>query len=291
MSPQDVGADDGAEKDLLAPIAAVARGELSREEAVALLRRDGVDALDVLVSVLARAASQKGAAWEVSEPISPTRSHQQGPQTGGNHRVPRLPVLLNGTLYDPADIVLFDGTALHFVPARDHLLAVDDLELMHQWWRTTYLTAAAEKYQYGGYHAGGIEPAWQPAPFPPMEPGGELPGSQQGNPIPSLQYPDPDAGPETRLYEHAGRQGGYLTLPGNRGFYDLTKISKGFLGLEGDWNDTISSVWMHKTSYCVLHEHVHYGGSSLSIWGGMTYLQGHLEDVGWNDRASSVETW
>ena len=127
--------------------------------------------------------------------------------------------------------------------------------------------------------------------FPPMEPGGELPGSQQGNPISSFPYPDPGASPETRLYEHVGRQGSYLTLPGNRGFYDLTEISKGILGLEGDWNDVISSVWMHKTSYCVLHEHIHYAGSSLTIWVGMTYQQGQLNEFGWSDRASSVETW
>ena len=53
----------------------------------------------------------------------------------------------------------------------------------------------------------------------------------------------------------------------------------------------ISSVWMHKTGYCVLHEHIHYAGSSLTIWVGMTYQQGQLNEFGWSDRASSVETW
>ena len=60
-----------------------------------------------------------------------------------------MPVLLNGTLYDPEDVKRFDGQALHFVPAanREYLLAVDDIDLMVHWWRLLRW-ASLEDYKY-----------------------------------------------------------------------------------------------------------------------------------------------
>ena len=290
MSAQDKDSDAELRDDpVIEMIAALARGDAGREEVVASLRRDGLDALDVIVAVLGRAAERSDPRRLAHRPIQLPRPGDGAPrQPGGAHHVPRVPVLLGGTLYDPADINRFDGVELHFVPADDHLIAIEERSVIAQLWQTSYLSAAAEKYKYGG-HESGVEPAFTPTPFPPMEPGGELPPSGQGG-VGEVPYPHPGAGPETLLFEHMGRTGDYVTLPGNRGFDDLTKVGKGFLGM-GDWNDVISSIWMHKTSVCVLHEHIHKEGSSFTVWGGATWVQGHLVEYGWSDRASSVETW
>jgi hypothetical protein len=44
---------------------------------------------------------------------------------------------------------------------------------------------------------------------------------------------------------------------------------------------------------CVLHEHIHWAGSTLSSVGPgrECFAFRELDSVGWNDRASSVETW
>lgn len=76
-----------------------------------------------------------------------------------------------------------------------------------------------------------------------------------------------------------------------------SRLHMGFLGLGGDWNDKISSVWMVGTQVTVLREHVQFGGSTLTLmdpfpgkpgWGGPVH---NLVNAGWNDRASSIKTW
>jgi hypothetical protein len=62
----------------------------------------------------------------------------------------------------------------------------------------------------------------------------------------------------------------------------------------GDWNDKISSYWMIGTQVTVLHDDIHWMGQTHST------VLAHpppdtrimeLNSVGWNDRASSLETW
>ena len=67
-----------------------------------------------------------------------------------------MPFVLNGTLYDPKDINRFDGQELHFAVAvsRDHMLAIDDLDVIGRWWQYIYLSSLTtrsplEDYQYG----------------------------------------------------------------------------------------------------------------------------------------------
>ena len=261
-------------------ISATVLGRKRAEDAVAELRHEGLDALDVLVGVLAEASKKSTSSVRAQAAIQLQRfSERSAPDAAARtvHRVPHVPVLVNGTLYDPPDIRRFDGVELHFVPADDHLLAIDDRSVIANLWQTSYLSSALESYQYGGYDTG-VGPQIV-IPTVPMEPGGELPPYNPGG-------SSGEGGSGTLLFEHVNFDGDWLTLPKNKAYYDLTEVGKDFLGL-GDWNDVISSVQMYTTTMCVLFEHVHRGGASLTLHGGTE----NLVAWGWNDRVSSVETW
>lgn len=268
-------------------LAAIARRDANPEDLTAEFRKQGADGLD-LIALLARRAAQPrpdpatAQSWiDVSQFARPTE-----PRAAARivHRVPKVPFLLNGTLYDPQDIERFNGRELHFVLAKDEpLLVIDERPLIAKWWELTYLTSVvagaekAEQYQYGG-HQTVSEPQtvtpqrspWPKDPYIPLKPKG------------------------TYFYEHAHYRGDSLHLRPNREFRDLSKVGRGFLGL-GDWNDIISSVQMYFTYVCVLHEHIggHAGGGmSLTLFSnGTTRFLANLEDVGWNDQASWVATW
>jgi hypothetical protein len=91
--------------------------------------------------------------------------------------------------------------------------------------------------------------------------------------------PGDGLGSRTIYYEDDGFLGWTIGLRANRGYFDLTEI--------GDWNDEISSVRLIGTRITVLHEHVYWTGSTLNVW----QSQPTLHPWGWNDRASSLETW
>lgn len=99
------------------------------------------------------------------------------------------------------------------------------------------------------------------------------------------QQPPPGP-PRTVFWEDINYVGSCIELNANRGYYDLTEVPYTFFGT-GDWNDTISSIQMIYTKVTVLHEHVRWTGSTFTSF----YGEYNLTEHGWNDRASSVETW
>src|SRR5215467_10618605 len=126
-------------------ISAVAAGDAERGDVVAALREHGIDALDLLVAVVARASrperpqtrARRLDLQQMTKPADPERSRYIV------HQVPRLPFLLRGTLYDPADIVRFNGQQLHTIaaPGRDRLIVIDDPAVMNTWLQMTYISS------------------------------------------------------------------------------------------------------------------------------------------------------
>jgi hypothetical protein len=237
-----------ARDQLLGLISAVAQGDAAREDVVAALRDKGVDSLDVMVAFMSemvrrdRDPGHRARLVNVRRAASPAAREPSPPSV---HRPGVLPFLLQGTLYDPADIERFQGQELHFIPAAagDHIIVIDDRDIVESWRQLSYLSSNVN-----------------PAPV------SSIPPRQQ----------------RTYFYEDIGYSGPYLEVPKDRGYYDLTEV-----GFFSDWNDCISSVVNYGTTFTVLHEHIHWTGSTWTTCGCDFDLGVH----GWNDRASSVETW
>lgn len=282
---------------LLAPLAALAAGDADREEVVASLRRDGVDALDVLVALFANDSQPRR--------TSATRIDVQnlGRRSPDNLPPKRLgpstrPFLHRGTLYDPADITRLEDRQLHFVnTAEEHLLVIDDRSIMENWWQTSYLTSAAR---------GSGRAAADDSGFAFLGPDGSpsVATTRRFGPdattTVTTSWPDrrgpricgdwvtvPAPGPieHTNFYEHPGYEGDRLELEAGQGeISDLTNECKGFLCCD-DWNDRIDSIELVRTEVAVLFEHV---GCQGQTW---TTTQ-NARQVDWfNDLTSSVRTW
>jgi len=196
-------------------------------------------------------------------------------------RVPKIPFILNGIMYDPKDITRFNGQELHFVPAPagDHLLVVDNRALIKSWSRL----ARHEQNEYRSYQRFG--PGRQtPTPNP----------YDYHNPTESSTGwyynlgPFPGTSPAGAIcWEDINAKGSDLYVRPNRGYKDLTKKSMGIFGLGGDWNDEISSVTMNKISMVRLYEHINWQGQTLDLFRD----DPDLSKYGWNDRASGVAAY
>ncbi|WP_229399500.1 hypothetical protein [Micromonospora okii] len=87
------------------------------------------------------------------------------------------------------------------------------------------------------------------------------------------------------IFEHMDFGGCSLFLEKNYGYQRLTHVYGCFW--PSNWNDETSSVKNspYGTTATVLYDHTYYGGSTLFIpYGGFNH---YLEAVGWNDRTSS----
>ena len=261
-------------------VGAVAHRDAAPQDIVAELRKNGFDSLDVLVAVLARAASQPADRRRAERPVDVRRFSQPTPRElveRIEHRAPKIPFVLNGTLYDPEDVRRFNGHELHFVVGSrgNELLAFDDRNVIARVWELTYvasLSGAPGGYRPGDVARQDMAPP-QPRDGPETFPGGRWP---------------PVGDPGAYFYEDSG-PGGWgesLYLRPNRGYPDLTKVGRGVLGF-GDWNDVISAFRGHEVQIVVLHEHINWTGNSLTN----QYSASSMDYLGWNDRASSVETW
>jgi hypothetical protein len=273
-------------KQLHKLLAAVAERDASPSEIAEALRAIGIDSVEDFVVALAEFSEElKTTGATVPLSLASREVQDSTGSPGFNIHRSKVPVLLNGTLYDPDDTVRFNGKELHFAPSADgrYLLAVDDRKIMQDWWRLAKLAAltqsdGVERYRYGGFEFG-AEPQFvspiPPEPVPPPQPP-PLPSTGGGTAY------------KTFFYTDARSRGSSLALDKDRGYWDLTNVSGGggFLNLDS-WNDKISSFQMFGTHWTVLHERVHWTGSTFtSRWGIDT-----LVDYGWNDRASSLETW
>lgn len=220
---------------LLELISALAAGDAVREDVVGALKSEGIDSLDVLVEVLAQATRKDSRAQANASPLDPQRP-RVAPRSDTIHRVPRVPFLLRGTLYDPSDIERFNGQELHFVGgARDeHTLAIDDRDVMERWWQLSYITvhAASDPDVYLAAKTEGVSPTGGGLPTdwslePPPGGGG---GPEGFGTAPGLSGP-----PRTIFYavlcEHVNYEGSTYTSIG--GSLDLTSVG---------WNDRTSSM-------------------------------------------------
>jgi hypothetical protein len=270
---------------VLALLGAIADGTAAQADVVAMLRDEGIESIPALLAAFAEAArkrqSEGQARWIDLRQLLPRSASGSKAPTRTVHRVPKLPFLLNGTLYEPGDIQRFNGTDLHFCvsPRRDYLVAIDDRNLMVQWWQLRYLEALTrepnpklQEYQYGGHQSG---------------PGPQS-GETGGGPVVIVGKPSPQPQNFWLLFEDANFSGDWLSLETNHHYSNLTWVGKGFLAL-GDWNDEISSLRrLSAANDCIIFEHIAFGeidgGDSLTVQGD----EPSLEALGWNDRISSI---
>ena len=261
-------------------VAAVAHRDAAPQDIVAELRKNGFDSLDVVVAALARAAEQPADRRRAERPVDVRRFSQPTPRElveKIEHRAPKIPFVLNGTLYDPEDVCRFNGHELHFVVGSrgNELLVFDDRNVIARVWELTYVASLSGAL--GVYRPSDV--ARQDMGPPQLRDGPEVfPGPR------FIAWP-PVGDPGAYFYEDSGPDGwgGSLYLRPNRGYPDLRRVG---LGLFGDWNDAISAFRGHGVQTVVLHEHINWTGNSLTH-----YAESSMDYLGWNDRASSVETW
>ncbi|MGH3365777.1 MAG: hypothetical protein ACRDOY_01055 [Nocardioidaceae bacterium] len=264
-------------------ITAVANRDAAIEDITAQLRQEGYDALDVVVAALANASRQPTHNRRSQHPVDVRRFSEPSPRelvAEIVHRAPMVPFVLNGTLYDPADIKRFDGRELHFVAGDGgQLLAFDDREIIARTWELTFASRMppnlAEREGRGQAGAQGVQ---KPSVL-----------VDDMGPVPWPWWPTHGA-PGTYFYEDSGYQnwGDDLHLRPHYGYSDLTRVSAGFLGSES-WNDRISAYQCWGTYVVVLFEHVNYTGNTYTTTYGLSHKE--LTSIGWNDRASSIQTW
>jgi hypothetical protein len=254
--------------DALHLLSAIVEGRASVEDISAELKRKGIDSVEAVLTMLSNGmkehtARQKDAKKPISLEI--LRNKPSAEATSEIvHRAPTIPFRLNGVLYDPKDIVRFNGKELHFIQVAngEQILVIDDRELLTNWLQFSYISAMAR------------------AKIPNRNPRTAQDAYDRG-----FDY-----------FENSGYRNDSLTLEPGWGYYDLTQVSKGFLGL-GDWNDEISSVSSRSGDcdpveyprygvFCatVLCDDIHWEGQTLSIF----YAADDLSVFGWNDRTSSM---
>lgn len=195
-------------------------------------------------------------------------------------RVPKIPFILNGIMYDPKDITRFNGHELHFVPALagDHLLVVDNRALIKSWLRLAY----HEQNEYRSYQRFGPGgPTPMPNPYDPFNPNKPPTGYGWYYPHGGGTGTSP-AG--AMCWEDINAKGSSLHVRPNRGYKNLTKKS---MGIFGNWNDEISSVTMNQISQVTLYEHINWQGQTLNLFRD----DPDLRKYGWNDRASGVAAY
>jgi hypothetical protein len=285
---------------------AVVEGDAHKSDIAVSLREHGITSAEDMVETIRKASNGRSAATKRSlRPIDLKGRRAQTPPEVVRKIVqvpPQIPVLLNGVLYDPKDLVRFNGTELHFVAvrSRDYLLAIDDRSIIANWHDHLYLSAISAATDYGGINpqetpaapsSGGTDDS--PQDYGGVNPQNSPEGFSRGGP--SSEHPGmwgagnggDDGPPRTIFWSDHWYSGASLELSPNRGYYDLTEVGSGLFGWFGDWNDKISSVQLLGTQIAVLHEHVRWAGATFTC----TYSMDDLGFVGWNDRASSVETW
>ncbi|MGH3365776.1 MAG: hypothetical protein ACRDOY_01050 [Nocardioidaceae bacterium] len=260
-------------------ITAVAHRDAAPEDIVAQLRREGIDTLDVVVAALARASSSQATDHRRARRPIDVRSFSRPtpPEILEQivHQAPAVPFVLNGVLYDPADIRLFDGRELHFVTGSSgQLIAFEDRNVIARAWELSLIAPLAGKLiETSKPERGDMAADFYSSGF--------------------IAWPDTDA-IGAYFYEDTGPEGwgSELFLSPGYEYRDLTEVCEGFL-CTSDWNDKISAFqFKHRSAppslVCVLCEHTQMQGSTYTSFGEFYSQLGYL---GWNDRASSVVCW
>ncbi|MGS2751249.1 hypothetical protein ACVAMH_31185 [Bacillus zanthoxyli] len=248
---------DPQPKRALALLTAITSGEAVVEDIAKELRNEGIQSLEELIVILRENIKEaKEDEINAMKPINFQNWRRKTSQESISNivqKVPKVPFILNGTMYDPEDITRFNGQELHFIlaPEADHMLVVDDRDLIADWWSLAYF----ERFKNSS-----------------MQHETEMQTRMR------LIIP------HTGFFEDVNFSGYALGLLPNRGYNRLSSVVRGFFG---DWNDEISSVSMIGTNITVLYEHKNWAGATLTLTGS----ESDLHRLGWGDRASSIATW
>jgi hypothetical protein len=179
--------------------------------------------------------------------------------SGVIHRVPRVPLLVNGTLLnDPRDISNYNGRPLFYTPLRTRsgmaLAAFTD-------WKTMISDSKKMASAMAAVATASSEHICQDPP---------------------------DSLPEqVTFFQDINESGDTLSLPPAKAYSDLTQVRHGFLGL-GNWNDIISSVSWCRWDVSLFWD-INFGGNHLWLPAGCNTP--NLVDLGWNDEASAIVNW
>lgn len=250
--------------------------DLTADEMLAVLCREGVVSVEDLLKRL------RGDRTE-SQPPAPINMQVLNRETPRDdvarieHRAPKVPFIVDGTVYDPGDIRRFNGRELHFIIGSalapyGAMLGFEDRTVLTSWLQIVYLSKAA-----------GL-PIRTHGPEHPQNPPGSA-GVYQ----PQIQA-DPTYVRPTHafMYSRAYYSGSYLELAPGLQLEDLGKIVRPDdlvvrAGLV--WDNAISSI--HSTSsLCLYWEHPHFQGAIRIVVPNMPIPD--LEWLGFNDTISSV---
>jgi hypothetical protein len=203
------------------------------------------------------------------------------------HKVPKYPLLHNGVVYDPRDIVRFNGRALLYIvdgTVPGNILIVDDPETIRSILIMKVVSRVTDTLSSGIAIA---ESKAVPPTRPPMNP--PLGPQNIGGPELVVTPPRPGGGgsnqssDELRLFSSGGFGGAELDLKPGLVLYDLTDVY--IFWPSDDWNDEINSM-LPTSSTGILNEHVNFTGSFLLLPQNMYVYD--LGDYGWDARASAI---
>lgn len=277
-------ADARRAKDKIERIVATSGyADLTPETLLSAYREEGITTLDALATRLVAAVQHADARPRRASYGLAARSADAKVIAAIRHPVPRIAFTIDGIEYDPKDIARFHGRELLYIATqrknRAQLEIVAEASDAAHLLRTlaatrvvaSHIENVIEEETTGGPHVtpqGGLEDQ-QPEQQPPGP----------------IQWPyAPDLSRDARMWSDANFGGTGLTLYPGKHYWDLTACYR-FWPFT-DWNDCISSLRV-TTSYVQYAEHIHLEGSKLitkSEWR-------NLEDIGWNDRISSVINW
>jgi hypothetical protein len=194
------------------------------------------------------------------------------------HIPPSIELTIDGTVYDPSDIVRFDGQPLHFVLSGSDLAAFTD-----PW---PIKTAVGNRAFRGVLYPtdSGMTVDEHGRPF--YKVGGSDGGSRTRTPPWQVNYGS------LKMFSDINWGGDWFWLDEGWAWPDLTRVWRNkVLFFHGNWNDVISSVTgtASMVTYC---EHIYYKGSTLTVPERRPQDSlPNLHVLGWGDRISSVIHW
>lgn len=203
------------------------------------------------------------------------------------HRVPKVPFILNGIEYDPRDIRRFDGRALYFIAGskavpRDSMLVFDDRAIVTNWLQMVHLTkmvnldlanASSSPSQSPGTGVLTHGPEHPPNPKDSWSTGGSVP--IDGG-IPATDPPD-SVTADALMFWYWNFHGPSLRLGPHQQIADL-----------GPWSRNITSLWA-TTSLCGYFDTLGFQAAILLVVPGNSYND--LDLLGWDERIASVQNF
>ncbi len=268
--------------------------DLTAETLMAAFEAEGIRSLEDLATSVTEALREPHRGGPGPVPIQELGQPTAPALRGTTKRpTPKLPVRVDGTLYDPQDVGRFDDDELaFFVRSRDEIFALRDRAVWGPIIQSMFLTNMATGLvsrpvlaasagslsvtDYGPHYCPypGYTDPWTPfssCPYPPPPP-------EHPAPIPN---PPPYV---VRLATEKLWHGDHLDVGSGESYMDLTHV--GWWIYAEDWNDKFMSIHQ-MTCLAGVFEHVHFGGDYLQI-GPNTGGWSDLDLVGWGHRISAV---